>query len=278
MIINADSAQVYKELPILSAAPSAAERDAAEHRLFGERDGRRSYSAAEWAEDARREVADVHSAGRPAILVGGTGLYIRTLIDGIAPVPPIDPTVREDVRGASTAENYAQLIPLDPVSAARLNPGDTTRIARALEVVKSTGRTIGAWQDRREGGIGNRVALRPLILLPPRDWLAARCEARFAAMVDGNAVEEALALRSRGYDPSLPVMRAIGLNEILAFADGRITRDEAIAAGAHATRRYAKRQFTWFAHQPPAAWPRFTEPLDADGAVERALVLLGAPA
>ena len=272
MIINADSAQLYRDLPILSAAPSPADEVRAEHRLYGIRDGAEPCSAAEWAGLATREIAQVHAEGRLPILVGGTGLYIRTLLDGIAPVPAIDPEIRAAVRAAGVAENVAALTPLDPCAAARLNPGDTTRIARALEVVWSTGRTLAEWQEERSGGIGDAVALSPLVLLPPRDWLVERCDRRFAEMVDQGAVAEIEALLSRDLDPELPVMRAIGVRELAALVRGDATRDQAIVAGQLATRRYAKRQYTWFANQPPPEWPRWPRPLDHPAP---ALALLG---
>jgi tRNA dimethylallyltransferase len=277
VIINADSAQVYRDLPILSAAPTAAERARAEHRLYGIGDGAQPCSAADWAELARREIVDVQARERLPILVGGTGLYIRTLLFGIAPVPPIDPEVRRQVRETSVEENRLRLLELDPAAAARLESGDTTRVARALEVVVSTGRKLSEWQKQREGGIAGEVELRPLILLPPRDWLYARCDERFAGMVERGAVEEAKALLARDLDPRLPVMRTIGVPELSRYLSGEISLAEAIAAGQQATRRYAKRQYTWFAHQPPPEWPRFCEPLD-DSSVPAALELLGATA
>jgi tRNA dimethylallyltransferase len=262
VIVNADSAQIYRGLPILSAAPSADDEDRAEHRLYGIRDGALACSAADWAELAKAEIADIHSSGRHPILVGGTGLYLRTLLDGIAPVPPIDPLVRERVRARPVEENRVELAGLDPQAAARLNPGDTTRIARALEVVLSTRRTLADWQSRREGGIAAETTLRPLVLLPPRPWLYERCDRRFEAMIDAGAVDEVKALLERGLDPSLPIMRAIGVREIAAFLSGEIDREEMIRRGSQATRNYAKRQYTWFAHQPPPDWPRFAKPLD----------------
>jgi tRNA dimethylallyltransferase len=270
VIVNADSAQIYRDLPVLSAAPTAEERERAEHRLFGVQDGALPCSAAHWAQMARREIADVHAEGRLPILVGGTGLYLRTLIDGIAPVPAIDAAVRKRVRETSVEENRAKLAALDPEAAARLGARDSARIARALEVVLSTGRPLGDWQRERSGGIGNEVALHPLVLLPPRDWLYARCDARFAAMIEQGAVEEVKALLARRLNPNLPVMRGIGVREIAALLNGEITREQAIAAGQQATRRYAKRQYTWFAHQPPPEWPRFH-----DVPNEAALALIG---
>lgn len=262
MIVNADSAQVYRDLPVLSAAPTAEERSLAEHRLYGEQDGALPCSAAGWAATARREIDDVHAAGRTPILVGGTGLYLRTLLEGIAPVPAIDPEIRLRVREAPVEENRGKLETLDPAAAARLKPADTTRIARALEVILSTGRTLAEWQKQREGGIAERIGLNPLILLPPRDWLYARCNERFERMFGHGGVEEVRALLARQLNPNLPVMRAIGVAEIAGFLSGELTREEALAAGQQATRRYAKRQYTWFSHQPPPKWPRFCDPPD----------------
>jgi tRNA dimethylallyltransferase len=275
-IVNADASQLYCGLDILSAAPTAAERATADHRLYAVRDPAKPCSAADYAALARAEIAAIHAASRPAVLVGGTGLYLRTLLDGIAPVPPIDPAVRAEVRAAPVAANRARLEQRDPAAAARLGPGDSARTARALEVILSTGRPLAEWQRDTAGGIGGEVALRPLVLLPPRDWLYRRCDLRFAAMLDGGAVAEVEALLERGLDPALPAMRAIGAREIAAMLAGALTRDQALALGRQATRRYAKRQYTWFAHQPPPTWPRFTEPLDSPGAMARALALLGA--
>ena len=275
-IVNADSAQIYRDLRILSAAPSPADLGRAEHRLYGIRDGAEPCSAADWAALAKVEIANLHQDGRLPILVGGTGLYLRTLLDGIAPVPAIDPAVRAEVRAAGVAENLAALMPLDPVAAATLNPGDTTRIARALEVVKSTGRTLAEWQTQVEGGIDDQIDLRPIVVLPPRPWLQERCDRRFAAMIEQGAIGEVEKLLKRRLEPQLPVMRAIGVREIAAVLNGDLTKAQAIDAGQQATRRYAKRQYTWFSRQPPADWPRFAEPLEG-AATQRALALL-APA
>jgi tRNA dimethylallyltransferase len=264
VIINADSGQVYKDLRVLSAAPTADELRQAEHRLYAVRDGALPCSAADWAELARREIADVHGQGRTPILVGGTGLYLRTLLDGIAPVPAIDPDVRRRVRETPVDNNRQKLATLDREAAARLNPADTTRINRALEVILSTGRTLAEWQIQREGGIANSTDVRALILQPPRKWLYAHCDERFAHMIDQGAVSEVEALLTRQLNPNLPVLRAIGVGEISAYLLGQTTLDQAVAAGRQATRRYAKRQYTWFAHQPPAEWSRFQEPLDVD--------------
>jgi tRNA dimethylallyltransferase len=273
LIINADSAQIYRDLPIVSAAPSEGDLRRAEHRLYGIRNGAEPCSAAEWAELAKAEIQEAQRNQQLPILVGGTGLYLRTLLDGIAPVPPIDPHIRKRVRAHSAEENRSELKRLDPEAAERLNPADTTRIARALEVVASTGRTLANWQSSREGGIGSQIDLKPLILLPPRPWLYERCDSRFTKMIDDGAVQEVEALLARGLDPSLPVMQAIGVREIAAFLKGELTREDLLAKGQQATRNYAKRQYTWFAHQPPPEWPRFAEPLEGE-AIGRALALL----
>lgn len=274
MIVNADSAQIYRDLRILSAAPSDADLRMAEHRLYGVRDGALPCSAAEWAEMAKTEIAQIHTADRTPILVGGTGLYLRTLIDGIAAVPAIDPEIRARVRDTNVEENWAKLHVLDAAAATRLNQRDSARINRALEVILSTGRTLKEWQQDREGGIFDHVQLDALLLLPPRKWLYARCDKRFGHMIDQGAVSEIEALLARKLNPNLPVMRAIGVREISSYLFGESTLDEAIEAARQATRRYAKRQYTWFAHQPPAEWPRFKEALDVDRLPE-ALALLG---
>ena len=263
VIVNADSAQVYADLRVLSARPSPEEEARAEHRLFGAWDGSQTCSAAEWAEAAKREIAAIQCAGNVPILVGGTGLYIRTLLDGIAPIPAISDHVRDAVRAMPTPDAYAELALEDPASHARLDPGDSQRISRALEVVRATGLTLGDWQQRREGGIGEAVSLNPVILLPEREWLYARCDARFVHMLDEGAVAEVEALLARNLDPDLPVMRAIGVREIAGWLRGEWSREEAIAKGQQATRNYAKRQYTWLRHQPPADWPRVENASDA---------------
>lgn len=265
VVINADSAQVYTDLAVLSARPDAAEMKGVAHRLFGAWDGAASCSAADWAQAARQEIAQAHDSGAVPILVGGTGLYIRTLLDGIAPVPEIAPAIRAEVRALPTAEAYAALVREDPDRAAALSPNDSARIARALEVVRSTGAPLAHWQARREGGIADAVTLHPAILLPPRVALYERCDRRFAKMIERGAVEEVRSLLARNLDPALPVMKAIGVPDLAAFLRGESTLDEAAQAASQATRNYAKRQYTWMRHQPPAAWLRI-ENLDYNAA------------
>lgn len=222
---------------------------------------------------AKREIAEAHSNDSLPILVGGTGLYIRTLIDGIAPVPSIDPAVRDEIRALPVSEAYEALRRSDPQSAARLRPGDTQRVARALEVVRSTGMPLGLWQKRNEGGIGGSIRLMPLLLLPPRPWLYARADVRFDAMLEKGAAEEVRALAARQLDPTLPVMRAIGVREIAAWQAGEMDRAAMITAAATATRRYAKRQYTWFANQSPPYWQVTHEELDDNTADDLAIKL-----
>lgn len=265
VVINADSAQVYRDLRIVTARPAPEEEERAPHRLYGYRDGARACSAADWAADARREIAAAQGAENLPILVGGTGLYLRTLLDGIAPVPPIAPDVREAVRALPVDAAYSALSREDPAAAGRFAPADATRVARALEVVRSTGRSLSEWQKQRKGGIAGSVELIPLILLPPRDWLYRRCNLRFEEMISNQGLAEVDSLLERDLDPSLPVMRAIGVREIAAYLRGELDRTGALEAGRTATRQYAKRQYTWFSRQPPPEWPRFAGALDCEG-------------
>jgi tRNA dimethylallyltransferase len=257
VIINADSAQVYTDLPVLSAQPSDAEKASAPHKLFGYRDGVISCSAADWANDARAEIAAAHGLGRLPVLVGGTGLYLRTLLDGIAPVPEIDGAIRAEIRAMATADAWHALVAADPVIAARLHANDDSRIKRALEVYRSTGRSLLDWQAEQTGGILDQVTLLPVLLLPPRDWLHHRCNERFSAMMSGGAVEEVAALLRRNLPPDAPLMRAIGVPEIAAMLSGKISQEDAVQKGQAATRQYAKRQYTWFRNQSPAHWYRW---------------------
>lgn len=256
-VINADSAQVYADLRVLSARPTAEDEKRVPHRLFGHVDGAEDYSAARWAIEAKVAIREALQHDRMPILVGGTGMYLRTLLDGIAPVPEIDARIRAEVRALPVAEAHARLAELDPEAAARLRPSDTTRVARALEVIRSTGRTLKDWQADRVGGIAEEITLVPLILLPDRAWLTMRCDARFAAMLEHGAEEEVRALTARTDIPATsPVRQAIGAREIAAWQAGELSRDEAVERAQAATRQYAKRQYTWFRHQPPDSWTR----------------------
>lgn len=264
VIINADSAQVYSDLAVLSARPSEEEMGGIEHRLFGAWDGATACSAARWAEVAREEIARCHEAGEVPILVGGTGMYIKVLLEGIAPIPAIEPEIREVVRAMPVETAYEALMIEDPERATQLEPGDSQRIARALEVKRSTGVTLGDWHMAKTGGIAEEIALFPLLLLPPREWLYERCDKRFEIMLDNGALEEVEALLARDLDPDLPVMRAIGVPEIAALLREEATREETLESGAQATRNYAKRQYTWFRRQTDPDWARITAEVESD--------------
>ena len=270
VVINADASQVYADLRVLTARPDAADEARVPHRLFGHVDAAdAAYSAARWADEARAAIAAVHAEGRLPILVGGTGLYLRTLLDGIAPVPPIDPAVRAAVRALPVAEAHRLLAVEDPAAATRLAPADTTRVARALEVVRSTGKPLGHWQTQRVGGIGAHIRLAAAILLPDRAALFGRIDARCEAMFAGGAVDEVAVLLARDDVPGdAPIRRAIGVPPITAYLTGATDRAAALAQVQLDTRRYAKRQYTWFRHQPPAGWLRATETNEMNAAID----------
>lgn len=257
VLINADASQVYADLAVLSAAPGKADRAMVPHRLFGTVDGAMACTAAHWAGLARAEIAAAWGAGQLPILVGGTGLYLRTLLDGIAPVPEIPGEVREAVRALTAAEVRMQLEAEDPLMAARFHPNDTQRNARALEVIRATGRSLGAWQSAPpEGGLGATVALEAMVIDRPRDQLVSRIDARVEEMWAAGALAEVERLAQRGLSPALPVMRAIGVPPLLAHLDGRLGTDAALARWKLDTRQYARRQSTWIRNQL-GQWPRW---------------------
>lgn len=245
VIINADASQVYADLAILSARPEAADLARAPHRLFGHVDGLEACSAARWAREARTEIAEVRSAGQMPILVGGTGLYLDTLLYGIAPVPDIEPAIRQVVRALPVAAAYGALSTEDPEAATRLNPADTARIARALEVVRSTGKPLGHWQRERHGGIAGNTPIRAGLVMRPREDLADRAARRLTNMLTDGAIEEVAALLERQLPADRPVLRALGVREIGQYLAEEISREVAEALILKATLAYQKRQLTW---------------------------------
>lgn len=256
VIINADASQLYADIPILSAQPGADERARVPHRLYGILDAADVASAARWAELARAEIAAAWASGQLPILVGGTGLYLRTLLDGIAPVPDIPAEVRKSVRALPPAEVRRALEAEDPEMAARLHRNDPQRNARALEVIRATGRSLAEWQRApRTGGLATVAEVSALVLDPPRELLEARIRSRIIAMLRAGAREEAARLAARNLPPDRPILRAIGVPPLLALAGGTLAEAEAIARWTLDTRRYAKRQATWFRTQAPG-WPR----------------------
>ena len=256
-IVNADALQVYRDLRVLTARPSREEEAAAPHRLFGHVDGADAHDVARWLAEATAAVEASASAGRLPIVVGGTGLHLRALTEGLAPVPPIDAEVRATVRAAAPEDNRRALEREDPVMAARLRPSDRQRIARALEVARSTGRSLSDWQAERSGGIDDRYRVLGVVVQPTPATTADRIEARLHAMFAGGAAEEVEALLRRPDVLSdAPVWRAIGARNIAGWTMGSTTREEAMATTAAASRAYAKRQRTWLRHQLSADWLR----------------------
>lgn len=254
MIINADASQIYADLRILTARPAPQEIAQAPHQLYGVADGAKPVTAAIWCAMAQDAIETAWAQGQLPILVGGTGLYLRLLLHGLAPVPTIDPAIREEVRALPLAEAFSQLQQADPVMAARLNASDTTRVQRALEVVRATGQSLAHFQQATPQGLAGRVELEALRILPDRETLYARCDARFEAMMAEGTLDEVEKLAARQLDPQLPIMRALGVSALIAYLKGDISRDAAIAQAQQQTRNYAKRQYTWFKNQFPD-WP-----------------------
>ncbi|GAB4573685.1 MAG: tRNA (adenosine(37)-N6)-dimethylallyltransferase MiaA [Rhodothalassiaceae bacterium] len=276
-VINADSMQVYRDLPILSAQPDEAAMREVPHRLFGFMDAATPCSAALWAAHARQAIDAARAEGRLPVAVGGTGLYFRALLDGLADIPDIPEPVRAQVREALKTRGAPALFDMlmreDPQMAARLNPADGQRIARALEVVRATGRSLADFQARESKAIsppGRRV-LRAVLSLP-REVLVERLETRFRAMLAAGGLEEAARLQKRGLNPALPAMKALGVPSLLAHLGGRMTREQAINDAVIKSRRYAKRQETWFNNQF-RDWLRLdaTEPESALETLDRAI-------
>jgi tRNA dimethylallyltransferase len=250
-VINADSLQTYRDLRILTARPDQTAERRAPHRLYGFLDAAERGSAARWRRLALNEIAAATNEGRLPILVGGTGLYIRALVEGLAPIPEIPEPIRREAvelyRALGGARFRERLAQLDPAAAQRLHPGDTQRLVRAFEVVRATGVPIGTWQHRPYPISPYRFAT--ILLAPRRDRLYAACNARFARMIEAGVLEEANTLAARCLDPGLPAMKAVGLPELLSYLRGDLPLDEAITAAQRATRRYVKRQTTWFRRQ-----------------------------
>jgi tRNA dimethylallyltransferase len=264
VIVNADSMQVYRDLRVLTARPTAAEEARAPHVLYGHVDAKENYSVGRWLGDAARVLGEAEAAGRLAIVVGGTGLYFKALMKGLSAIPPVPDEVRAKVRGeteaADTAALHARLAAADPLTAGKLRASDRQRILRALEVLAATGRPLAEWQ---EGG-GNPLlpAGTPAVFLSvPREVLHARIDARFDAMLKAGALDEVRALANRGLDWRLPVMKAHGVPWLQRYLADDISLADAVQRGKGDTRRYAKRQETFFRHQLPG-W-KWIEPVAA---------------
>jgi tRNA dimethylallyltransferase len=250
-IINADSLQSYRDLRILTARPDEAAQARVPHRLYGFLNAAKRGSAAGWRALALGEIARTTEAGRLPILVGGTGLYLRAIMEGLARIPEIPPEVKREAielhRSLGGVAFRERLARLDPAAAQRLFPRDKHRLVRAYEVVRATGETIGSWQ--RQAKSEPAYHFRTILLAPPRDRLYAACNARLVQMIEMGGLGEAAALAARRLDPSLPAMKAVGLPDLLSYLRGDVPFEAAIAAAQRSTRRYAKRQMTWFRHQ-----------------------------
>ncbi|OYW93588.1 MAG: tRNA (adenosine(37)-N6)-dimethylallyltransferase MiaA [Caulobacterales bacterium 32-67-6] len=259
-IINADSIQLYRDLEILSARPTPEELGQAPHHLFGVADAAEAWSVGRWQRAALPIITEVRNQGKSPILVGGTGLYFRSLTHGLAEIPASTVETRAavaaDFETLGEAAFRDRLAQVDPTAAARIAPGDRQRLARAWEVYLTSGQSLSALQTQTTAPF-NAGDWRGVAIDPPREELYARCDARLAAMVEAGAADEVAALMARGLDPDLPVMKALGLAEIAAWQAGEMSLDAALAAAQQATRRYAKRQATWFRNQTPD-WPRIT--------------------
>ncbi|HTH96109.1 MAG TPA: tRNA (adenosine(37)-N6)-dimethylallyltransferase MiaA [Stellaceae bacterium] len=252
IIINADSMQVYRDLRVLTARPDDAALATVPHRLDGVLDAADLCSAARWAEMAHAEIAAARTQGHLPILVGGTGLYLRTLTQGIAVVPEIPAHIRQAARGLHAAIGgagfHACLAEKDPEAARRLHPSDSQRMIRAYEVVTATGRGLGDWQRAAEAA-PSPYAVHGIVMAPPRDLLYAAIDARMVAMVEAGALVEVERLVARNLAPDLPLMKAVGVPEFVRHLSGELDLDAAIALAQQSSRRYAKRQTTWFRHQ-----------------------------
>jgi tRNA dimethylallyltransferase len=254
IIINADSMQVYRDLRVLTARPSPEEERLVPHRLFGHVDAAENYSAGRYVADAARILNELPSGAMP-IFAGGTGLYFRSLMTGLAAIPPIDPAVREALRVRLEAEGvealYAELAAKDPPAAGRIMPRDQSRILRALEVVQATGRTISDWHREGLPPVIEPGSALKIFLHPERGELTRRIEKRFGVMLKEGAIEEVRALDARGLPDTLPAMKAHGVPWLRRYFRNEISLEQAAEGAVMDTRRYAKRQVTWFRNQMP---------------------------
>lgn len=268
VVINADSMQVYDVLRVVTARPSPEEEALAPHRVYGVLPPSLACSAALWKDLAAAAMRDAWTAGKLPVVVGGTGLYLRTLMHGISPIPDIPDAVREDARARlarlGNPAFHAELAVRDPIMAARLNPANSQRLARAWEVLEATGRSLAEWQAQpMEGAVPARWLT--FALLPPRDTLYANCDRRFAMMMEHGAPDEVQALLDLKLDPALPAMKALGVPELAGWLGGAWDCDTAIARACQSTRNYAKRQMTWFRNQldaPEVVSTQFSESIE----------------
>ncbi|CAL4868698.1 tRNA dimethylallyltransferase [Asticcacaulis sp. MM231] len=251
-ILNANSMQLYADVPLLTARPDAADTAQAPHLLYGHLDGQTLWSTGDWLRAARPHIAEALSGGRPLCLVGGTGLYFNALVHGLAEIPNIDDAVRLKARAAYADIGEDALRNIlrqhDPESAARIMPNDQQRLARAYEVWLQTGRSLTDWQNQTVPELPE-TTYQLDILHPDRDWLYERCDRRLQIMLDHGALDEVRDLMGKGLTPDWPIMRVLGLTEFVAYLSGAMTLEDALSLARQKTRNYAKRQSTWFRNQ-----------------------------
>jgi tRNA dimethylallyltransferase len=259
-IVNADSMQIYADLRVLTARPSDEQEAAAPHHLFGVADGAEVWSVGRWLRAAQSVLAEIAERGRPAIVVGGTGLYLRALTQGLADIPPVPAEIRAEIhaRFDHLGEDAfrLELAKIDPAAAARIAPGDRQRLTRALEVHAATDKPLSQWQGEA-GAISVSSNWRGLVIEPPRQELYRRCDARLVAMVRNGALDEVRRLMARDLAPTNPILKALGVAPFAAHLRGELTVAQALVQAQTDTRRYAKRQLTWFRHQTPD-WERIS--------------------
>lgn len=267
VVINADSMQVYGDLAILTARPSAADEARVPHALYGHVDAASAHSVAAWLADIAAALDTARGQGRRPIIVGGTGLYLAALTEGLSPMPDVPAAVRERWRqrqGELPSEAlHAELARRDPAMAARLRPSDPQRIVRALEVIEGTGRSLLAFQAERSAPLIDPAHAARIVLAPDRTVLRARIAERFETMMAAGALAEAGRLAARNLDGTLPAMKAIGVVALTSHAAGTLSREEAIARAITESRQYAKRQDTWFRNRF-GDWPRYQSPEQAE--------------
>ncbi|MDR3420430.1 MAG: tRNA (adenosine(37)-N6)-dimethylallyltransferase MiaA [Xanthobacteraceae bacterium] len=253
IIVNADSMQVYRDLRIITARPTPEDEQRAPHRLYGYVDAAENYSVGRWRAEAAATLDATERYGRAAIVVGGTGLYFKALTRGLTAVPPIPAEIRDKVRARLARDGvgalHRELKERDAAAAARLMPGDRARIARALEVVLATGRSLLDWHGEGKPASLDAAHAAKIFLMPERDELLRRIDARFAAMIEAGALEEVRTLAARNLDPQLPAMKAHGVPWLIRHLRGEISLAEAVEGGQRETRQYTKRQATWFRNQ-----------------------------
>lgn len=263
-IVNADAIQVYADLAVLSARPGPEALSCAPHHLYGTIDGATRCSAGQWARDAAAIIAEITARGKTAVVVGGTGLYFRALEEGLSPIPDAPPAIRAEAAAHYNAvggEAFRAEVLRQAPGLSWIPAGDRQRLMRAWEVFAATGAPLTAFQDLPRAPLIAGVAAR-LVIEPARAALYAACEMRFDHMMAAGALEEAMRLRARGLAPDLPVMKALGAAELLAHLGGALDLETAIALAKQNTRRFAKRQLTWFRNQAPD-WPRAVDSTEA---------------